>query len=281
MATLNAVSYVKHNPLARYPLLSFFSLAIILGWLSILPSLVWSLPFKPLQTIGAYGPFLAALIVTAAQGGEALKAHLRRITNFRIGVGWYLVALLGYVGIYLAVTGISGAPLRQSLTVKWPLLVSVYLPAMLTNYLVNAIGEEAGWAGFAQYQLQRRFRPWLAAVILGVLWAAWHLPAYLVPSEMGAFNPVGFVIFTLMLVSTRVIWGWATNYAKGSAIIAMLLHASSNATSLALIPRLLPQPTPDQMAISGLILMGILLVMAILLILLTRGRLGRQQVDTA
>ncbi len=110
--------------------------------------------------------------------------------------------------------------------------------------------------------------------MLGVLIAVWHLPAYFVPSEMGAFNPVGFIIFTLQVVLTRMIWTWATNHAQGSAVIAILLHASSNAVSLALIPQLLPAPTPDQLAQSGLILLGLLLVTAIVLVVVTRGRLG-------
>ena len=145
---------------------------------------------------------------------------------------------------------------------------------MFTTYLINAIGEEVGWTGFALNHLQMRFSPWLAAAVLGVLTAVWHLPAYFVPSEMGAFSPVGFTIFTLQVVLTRIIWTWATNHAQGSAVIAILLHASSNAVGVALIPQLLPTPTPDQFALSGLILLGLLLVMATVLLIATRGRLG-------
>ena len=276
MTTINAVISTKRNPIARYPLLSFFTLAIVFGWLIALPSLLLDLPFKPFQTVGAFAPFLAAVIVTAAQGGEAMKALLGRVTNFRFGFGWYLFAIFGYVLLYLLVAGLSGAPLKQSLTENWQLILTTYLPAMFTTYLLNAIGEEAGWTGFALSHLQRRFRPWLAAAVLGVMAAVWHLPAYFVPSEMGAFSPLVFVIFTLQVVSTRVIWTWGTNHAHGSAVFAMLLHASSNAVSLALIPQLLPPATPDQLAQSGLILLGMLLIMAIGLIVATRGRLAYQ-----
>jgi membrane protease YdiL (CAAX protease family) len=274
MTTVNAVISTKRNPIARYPLQSFFTLAIVFGWLVALPSLVLDLPFKPFQTVGAYGPLLAAVIVTAAQGGESMKALARRATNFRFGFGWYFLAMFGYVALYLLVAGISGAPLRLSLTENWQLLITIYLPAMFTTYLINAIGEEVGWTGFALNHLQMRYRPWLAATVLGVLTAVWHLPAYFVPSEMGAFNLLGFIIFTLQVVLTRMIWTWATNHAHGSAVIAILLHASSNAVSLALIPQLLPTPTPDQMAQSGLILLGLLLFTATVLMVATRGRLG-------
>jgi membrane protease YdiL (CAAX protease family) len=273
MTTVNIVTVAKRNILARYPLLSFFVLAVALSWTIALPSLVWDLPFKPFQTLGAFGPLLAAIIVTTVEGGEALKALFRRMTIFRFGAGWYLLAIFGYAGLYLMVAGLSGAPLGQALAGRWMLLITLYLPGLFTTYLINSIGEETGWTGFAVHELQQRFRPWLAAILLGLLWAVWHLPAYFVPSEMGAFNPAGFLIFTLSLIFTRVIWTWVTNRARGSGIAGILLHASSNAVSLGLIPKLLPAPTPEQMAVSGLILLGLLLGAAGAIVIFTRGRL--------
>ena len=260
--------------LARHPLLGFFSLAILIGWLIPLPSLFLDLPFKPFQTVGAFGPLIAAVIVTASNGKEELKSLLRRMLNFRFGIGQYLIAIFGYVLLYLLVAGLSGAPLAASISEKWTLILTLYLPALFTIYLINPIGEETGWTGFALYHLQKRFSPWLGAVILGVVWAVWHLPAYFVPSEMGAFNPVGFVIFPLSAIFSRIIWTWLTNTARGSGIAAILLHASSNAVSLALIPLLLPAPTPDQMATSGLILLGASLMLAILILIFTHGGLS-------
>lgn len=277
MTTLDATSIsakTQQNVLARYPLLSFFALAIVITWLLVLPSILLGLPFKPFQTAGAYGPLLAAVIISAARGGDELKSLFKRMTNFRFGLGWYLLSSFGYVLLYLLVASLSGAPLMQSLADKWSLIFTLYLPVLFTSFLVNPIGEETGWTGFALPHLQNRFAPWLSAVILGSVWAVWHLPAYFVPSEMGAFNPVNFIFFVLISISIRIIWTWITNHAKGSGIIGVLLHASSNAVSLALIPNLLPAPTPEQMAISGLLVLGLLLPLAVLIIVLTRGQLS-------
>ena len=147
-----------------------------------MPSLLFGLPFKPFQTAGAYGPLLAAVIVSAALGGDELRSLFSRMTNFRFGLGWYLLAIFGNVLLYLLVTGLSGAPLMQSLTNKWTLIFTLYLPALFTSYLINPIGEETGWTGFATPHLQKRSSPWLSAVILGVMWAVWHLPGFFVPS---------------------------------------------------------------------------------------------------
>lgn len=274
MTTLNNIVRVKQNYIARHPMLSFIILATLFGWLSIFPSLVWELPFKPFQTAGAYGPFLAALIVTVAEGNEALKAHLRRITNFRFGIGWYLFALLFYVVLYLVVVGLTGAPVMEILVGNWLLLVTAYLPPLLTIYLLNAFGEESGWTGFAQNKLQAQFRPVWAAALLGIIIAIWHLPAYFVPSEMGAFNPMNFTVFTFSVIFTRIIWMWAANHARGSGIFASMLHASSNAVTLSLIPAMFPTPTPEQLALSTLILLAISFVLALGLVILTHSRLG-------
>ena len=275
--TSNAHSVVRTNFVARHPLLSFFTLAIVITWLLALPSLLFEMPFKPFQTAGAYGPLLAALIVSATLGRAELKSLFGRMTNLRFGLRWYLIAIFGNVLLYLLVTGLSGAPLMQSLADNWTLIFTLYLPALFTSYLVNPIGEETGWTGFALPRLQKRFKPWLAAVILGVIWAIWHLPGFFVPSEMGAFNPVNFIFFVLSSIFIRIVWTWATNNAQGSSIVGILLHASSNAVSLALIPNLLPAPTPNQMAISGLLLLGFMFLLSVILLLFTRGQLSYKE----
>ncbi len=277
MTTLSDTSdRAQINFIQRHPLLSFFALAILITWLIALPSLLFGLPFKTFQTVGAYGPLLSAVIVSAAMGGDELKSLFNRMTNFRFKLGWYLIAIFGNVLLYLLVTGLSGAPLMQSLTNKWTLIFTLYLPALFTSFLINPVGEETGWTGFATPHLQKRFSPWLSAVILGVIWAMWHLPGFFVPSEMGAFNPINFAFFVLSSIFIRIVWTWVINNAHGSGIAGIFLHASSNAVSLALIPNLFPAPTPDQMAISGLLLLALFLISSILILIFTHGRLSYQ-----
>jgi uncharacterized protein len=278
MTTLTEIPKLTQTTfIKKHPLPTFFTLAILITWLISLPSLLFGMPFKPFQTAGAYGPFLAAMIVSAALGSGELKSLFSRMTKFRFGLRWYLIVIFGNVLLYLLVTSLSGAPLIQAISEKWTLIFTLYLPALFTSYLVNPIGEETGWTGFALPHLQKRFKPWLAAVILGVIWAIWHLPAFFVPSEMGAFNPVNFVFFVLSSIFIRIVWTWVTNNAQGSGIAGILLHASSNAVSLALIPNLLPMPTPDQMAISGLLLLGFMFLLSAVLLLFTRGQLSYKE----
>src|SRR5512139_2226851 len=103
-ATSNERSFADTNFLARYPLFSFFTLTILITWLSALPSLLFEMPFKPFQTAGAYGPLLAAIIVSTAMGGNELKSLFSRMTNLRFGLRWYLLAIFGNVLLYLLVS---------------------------------------------------------------------------------------------------------------------------------------------------------------------------------
>jgi membrane protease YdiL (CAAX protease family) len=202
------------------------------------------------------------------------------MTVWRFGLSSYLLAVFGLVILYLTTILLSGALPVQTLVEKWTLIFSFYIPALLTTYLINPIGEETGWTGFALHHLQKQFSPWLSALILGVVWAVWHLPAYFIPSEMGAFNLFGFIIFMFIAICTRVIWTWVTNTAKESGIAGVLLHASSNAVSVGLIPLLLPAAQQNQADdSSGPILLGLLLLSAALTLIFTRGRLSYKTMD--
>src|SRR6266540_5001284 len=215
MTTMNVAARsvsASRNLIRRYPLITFFILTIAFSWVVALPALFFGAAFKPYQTLGAYSPLLAALVVSAASGEpDGIKALLSRMTIWRFGIGTYVLAMFGLVILYLLTVALSGALPMQSLSEKWTLIFTFYIPALFTTYLMNPSGEETGWTGFALHHLQKQFRPWLSAVILGVVWAIWHLPAYFIPSEMGTFNPIGFAIFMLIAVFTRIIWTWVTN----------------------------------------------------------------------
>jgi len=279
MTTANAPAYsvpTYKSLIARYPLITFFTLAIAFSWIAVSPALLMGVPFKPYQTLGAFSPLLAALILSAALNGrEGVSALVQRMTVWRFGLSSYLLAIFGLVILYLMTVLLSGALPIQTLVEKWTLIFTFYIPALFTTYLINPIGEETGWTGFALHHLQKQFRPWLSALILGVVWAVWHLPAYFIPSEMGTFKVFGFVIFMLIAICTRVIWTWITNSAKGSGLVGVLLHASSNAASVGLIPLLLPTAQLKQGDdLSGPILLGLLLLSTVLILIFTRGELS-------
>src|SRR5207248_818107 len=91
--------------------------------------------------------------------------------------------------------------------------------------------EEPGWRGFALPRLQQRWSPLVGSIILGLLWAAWHLPNYFRPdwsTVNGGVSFSGIAVFAAATVVFSVVLTWVYNRTGGSILMAILVHASIN-----------------------------------------------------
>ena len=107
--------------------------------------------------------------------------------------------------------------------------------------------EEPGWTGFAQVRLQRLYGSLAGGLILGSLWALWHLPGFLIPSQdLSDIPPRGtvldFAVFAFALVGLRLIIIWVVNNTRDSVLMAILVHASWNTFYATSLIRLFPTP---------------------------------------
>ena len=207
----------------RYPLVVFFVLAYALSWW---PWILYAFDLSPLPIVG-FGPFLAAIVVLAVTRGKAgVMALLRRMVRWRVSPVWYAVALLLPVAITAAATVLNvlfGAQAPSSAELSgWTGLV----PGFLLLLLVPGFGgawEEPGWRGYALPRLQVGRSALLASLILGLLWAFWHLPLMVV----GEVNWSDIVL----VIAASVVFAWVFNSASGSVLIAMVMHATNNTIS--------------------------------------------------
>ena len=150
----------------HHSLLTFFVLAFGLSWLAIIP---YALGWFPVPIL-AFGPSLAAIIVAALTGGwSGLRALLSRILRWRVGLGWYAVALLSPIPLFLAVVYLNvqlgaPAPSRAALT-AWSSMAVLLLGFLVSPF--TGPWEELGWRGYALPHLQARHAPLAASLILG------------------------------------------------------------------------------------------------------------------
>jgi membrane protease YdiL (CAAX protease family) len=291
-----AAPEARASRLARRPLVSFFALAFAGTWallaplalgrgehgLGLLPIAIPGGADFLLAQLSAYaGPLLAAILVTAAtEGREGLRRFRRRVFRWRFGPGWYLLALLApltiWLGAYAAALG--GDPLA-ALARQPMLLLSTFLPFVALGLVMPSLGEEPGWRGFALPRLQARCGPLGGTLALGALHALWHLPMFFTPN-LGPFGAAKVASFALTAVAATVLYTWVVNRAGGSVIPAILLHAAGNASS-GLLNRLVPVELPlDGWALAlvqggwlNAIAFGLV---ALVLVAATRGRLGRR-----
>src|SRR5918994_4741295 len=160
----------------RHPLISFFVLAFALSWWS---WILYAFGLSP-APIASFGPFLAALVVLALTYGKAgIGGLLRRMVQWRVGLRWYAVALLLPIGIALAATALNvllGAQAPSAADLGgWTGLFSAFAVVLLIPGF-GGTWEEPGWRGFALPSLQAGRSALVASLILGAVWALWHLP---------------------------------------------------------------------------------------------------------
>jgi len=285
ITTSGVAAWVKRHPLVAYFVLAFAGTWIFfapillsqkgLGLISVPDTAAFVLFFLATYT----GPFLAAFVLTGMIDGKVgMRQLLRRIAQWRVGIRWYLIVLIGYPVIFLlgASVPLGMKPLNDLIS-KWPIIFTVYLSAVPIGLLLPSLGEETGWRGFALPRLQQQYGPLVGSLILGTLHGVWHLPAYFIPGAIlpGAFDLTVFMANTCAIIMSTIVWTWLFNNAKGSILFAMFVHSTSNANS-GFLPKLLDVRTGDPWF--GFKVVGLC---ALLIIALTRGRLSYHPDETA
>jgi len=233
----------------RHPLGGFILLAYAISWTAWIVALLGA--GMPLVVIGAFGPAVAAGLVTHWTGGS-VRGWLRRLWHWRVPARFYLYAL-GLPALLFAVINLELALLGQDVELD---RLGDALPAYLGTFLFVAVlgggQEEPGWRGFALDRYQARHTPVRATLLLGLIWATWHLPLY----GLGFVGPLLFVFF----------YTWLYNR-TGSVLLCLLLHASFTP---ALDHLILVDDSITVDAVTALTLIA----GAVALVALTKGRLG-------
>jgi len=217
--------------LKRHAFIVFVVLAVLISWF-------------PWYTTGTgffvFGPSIAGVIVIAITSGkEGLCDMQQRALRWHVGFRWWAVALL-FTGLILsfsiAINTIflggdipSFAFLRQ----EWYLIPVVFLITIIGGPL----GEEFGWRGFALPNLQRKWGAMVASIIIGIVWALWHLPLFFQPDSIHAqiglnLLPV-YVVGEIVLAITIT---WVYNKTGSSLLVGgIILHNADNFWSTALL----------------------------------------------
>jgi membrane protease YdiL (CAAX protease family) len=167
---------------------------------------------------------LALLLTERREGREETRTLIGRIFKWHVGARWYVFA----IGFIIA-TKLTAALVYRLMTGEWPRfgtepLILMFAPLFVSTWV--QAGEELGWRGYALPRLWARFGLGTASVILGIIWAVWHLPLFFFPA--GDTRGQSFPLYFLQVIALSVAAGWLYWRTGGSLFLVMLMHAAVN-----------------------------------------------------
>ncbi len=179
-----------------------------------------------------FGPSIAGVIIIAlTKGKEGLEDLTQRALRWRVGFRWWGVALFftGFIGLIAVLlnTFLGGEfPSFRFIREEWHLI-----PVFFFITLVGGpLGEEFGWRGFALPNLQKTKGAISASVIIGVIWALWHLPFFF--QEGSIHHQMGFRFLPLYILGEivlSIIMTWVYNKTGNSLLVGgIILHNADN-----------------------------------------------------
>jgi membrane protease YdiL (CAAX protease family) len=217
------------------PLLTFLSVTFAMTWIAwfvagaISPGEAARGASALVFYLGVFAPGIVALLMTwRMEGRTAVGALLGRLFQWKVGLRWYAFAL-GYMGV----VKLTAAVLHRLIAGEWPRFgeqpVLLMLAAtVFSTVILGQAGEELGWRGYALPRLAARFGMGTASVLLGVIWAVWHLPLFIL--EGTGTTDQSFPVYLLQVTALSVAIAWVYHNTGGSLLLTMLLHAAINNT---------------------------------------------------
>lgn len=191
-------------------------------------------PGSILQYVGGAGPLVAALIVTHFLEDSTVKMDFwsRTFDLRRIPWRWLIVSLL-FHPIILFIAIAVDSTLGGTLQIKNDILTDLgsILNLVFFVFVFGPLPEEMGWRGVGYERLQQRMTPLAASLLLGLAWATWHIPLFLIDgtfqNQLG-FGSHRFWIFFASNIPLTIIITWVYNHTKRSTLAAAFVHFSGN-----------------------------------------------------
>jgi membrane protease YdiL (CAAX protease family) len=265
----------------RHPYVALVGLVYLFEWLFLIPVaadahglIAFHGPIaEVLGLLSGWGPGLAAVIVTGLTLGRAgVRSLLRRYLIWRVGFGWYLLALFGTAGFILGGIGLSvvlggAAPALPAASVPPSTVVLVFVITVAFGTIVNT--EDLAWRGFSLPRLQPGYGPLVASLFIGIPEGLTHLPYFFIPGDFR--QQVGLFWFMAFTIAVVIQMTWLFNRTQGSVLLVTLYHAGQNAWANLLDTTPRPGPNDLRPFIFAVVLMW---TVTLVIVVATRGRLG-------
>ncbi len=234
----------------------FFLITFIWSWLIWTPLILFSLniiyvPGKllsaltiPVIMIGVFGPLAGAVnCIRKEKGRGFVKQYLKSFLDFRLGWKAYCIPVLIFGGSTFIAWFTPELFGQERLPMLLP-SIWIFIPYLPFIILLGGGQEEFGWRGYALAILENKFGIWLANIILGLIWACWHLPLWFIKGTSQTY--MNFGGFILLMIGYSFILSWIRKISGNKQFTGLYVHGLFNAF-IPLMPAIIfqadvPQP---------------------------------------
>jgi len=242
----------------------YFVFAYVVSLLLWLPVVTGKHPSQYLFFAGTFGPTLAALATHRIFTGNWKAVRLwTGVLKLLLGTAWGVSSIL--LAAFSAALFMTKSGFDRW---QWAALVQI-LTLFGRNLLGGPLGEEAGWRGYALPRLQRRFNPMISSLILGFLWANWHLPLF-----FAHLYNVSWLQFVALTMAASFLLTYAFNKSGGSTICTVIVHGVYNVGTGVILNDFVGKATLRSNTVQHNILWVAYASVALLLCIVTKGQLG-------
>ena len=223
---MNQRSGIQHLSLFFLVTFAFTWLICLPGVLSTLGLFQLPIPITPLVAIAQWGPSLTAFLLVYRDNGRAGVEELaKRALKIPRPLRWLAPTVLlplVLAGSAICFNLLGGGQLPPLQLLSQPALVPFTF--VFIFFFQGPVPEEFGWRGYALDRLQEKWNALISSVLLGTLWAIWHLPLFF----MGYLSFLPFLPYLAYVVASTILITWLYNNTSGNLLVAMLFHAMSN-----------------------------------------------------
>jgi len=128
------------------------------------------------QIVGTWAPTFALLILfKKLYPGWTVREFYKNAFKDRLNFKILLVVTVAFVIVTAGVVGYGAFASGNSFLS----LLNFSFGGFLITLFSGAMGEESGWRGYLQQSVEKRHSLLKALLIVGIIWAFWHIPTWM------------------------------------------------------------------------------------------------------
>ena len=201
--------------------------------------IVFNIPQSTSTIVRLFGvlmPAVSAIILTIITGGtDGMRNLWARLILWQVHWKWWLTAA-AFQPALLVLAALINNRISDSKISPVPVASAGAFVINVVMLLIASLGEEIGWRGVALPGLQEKNSALKSSLILGLLWATWHIPFWLLLDTFDQFG-MGYLFLNFLFVLPFTIYiTWIFNHSQQSILLVVMIHLTFNIVNTALLP---------------------------------------------